>query len=139
MNKVTITVSETVFNTIKKKMMNAGMTHVRGSDVRMNMHNVLIAKQPKKKAIKGELITGKELRAAALKKLPVYYIEEYYSPSDKHMSFKGKCVMKKISPDEFYIGNSDIDVSLWQDDELVRSDFNDGEYAVYKVNGIKYL
>lgn len=135
----TLEVSQRTFKEIERKLKAAKYDHSFVDANTIDMQGIGLVPAPKKQPVKGEMINGKELRAAAEKGLPVYYTEEYYSPSDRHMNFKGKCVMKKITTDEFYIGNSDIDVSLWQDDELVSSAFNEGEYAVYKVNGIQYL
>lgn len=126
------------FSEIKKKLKAANYKHVFIDDNTIDMHGIALVPVVKKQSIKGELMNGAELRFAARNKLAVYYVEMYDNPSDKHMNFRGKCFMTKISGDSYYIGNSDIDVSEYKDTEFVNGDFPEGDYAVYKINGIKY-
>jgi len=95
-------------------------------------------KKSRKPVVKGELINGQDLKFAAKNKLPVYYVEEYYDPQKKHMNFRGKCILKRIRGTSYYIGKSDIDLSEYTDTAYVHGEFAEGNFAVYKVIGIKY-
>lgn len=86
-------------------------------------------------------LTGRELRIAAEKKLKVRYVEEYYSPEDRHMNYNGDCVMSKCDSDpdnSYYIGNSDISLDDYEDDAEVIGDFPEGTFEVRRAKGVKY-
>jgi hypothetical protein len=89
------------------------------------------------KTIKGKLIKGKELRYAAVHGVPVYYVEKYLNPMDTHMNYDGKSMLTK-APYGYYIGNSDIDPDAYGDDEVVSGEFDEGNFFVFKLNGVKY-
>ena len=84
-----------------------------------------------------QLLTGRQLRIAAEKKLKVRYVENYYSPYDEHMNFDDECVMEEAVIG-YYIGNSDIEPEDFSDDEFVGGDFPEGTFGVYAVEGVKY-
>ena len=83
------------------------------------------------------VLTGAELKFAAKNKKPVYYIECYHNPIDKHMEFKGKCVMKEAQ-EGYYIGNSDIIPDDFDNKDLVRGEFPEGVFSVHSVSGVRY-
>ena len=95
---------------------------------------------PRKPRIKDEdrrVLIGKELRIAGEKHLPVYYIE-IHSGYDSHMDYRGKCFLEKAN-EGYYIGNSDIDPKLWEDNDEVSGDDIDGTtFKVYAIEGIIY-
>lgn len=136
----TLEISARAFAEIKKKLKDAKYDHSFVDDTTIDMHGIGLVPAPKKQPIRGKLMTGKELRFAATNELPVYYVETHYNPSDKHMNFRKKCVMQKcgLSTSAYYIGDSDIDLIDWDDDTLVTSSFDGGDYAVYKINGVRY-
>ena len=84
-----------------------------------------------------EVITGKELRFAAINKIPIYYEEIYFDYDDKSKDFAGECVLEKAKHG-FYIGNSDIGINDFGDKEKVMGDFSEGIFKVYKIQGKKY-
>jgi hypothetical protein len=90
-----------------------------------------------KKVFDRRPLTGKELRVAAEKHLPVYYVEEYPNPMDSHMNFHNKCWMKPANAG-YYIGNSDINPEYYKDEDIVEGDFLEGTFGVYAIKGIKY-
>ena len=83
-------------------------------------------------------LTGKELRIAAEKGLKVRYIELYHNPMDGHMNFNRECVMERIDKDNYYIGNGDICLKDFKDDDLVSGDFPEGIFDVQRAKGVKY-
>lgn len=83
------------------------------------------------------ILTGKELKFAAVNGLPVWYEEKYHNPYDKHMNFIGKCIMEEAEVG-YYIGNSDIDTDDFQDDDMVSEDFEEGTYKVCAIKGVNY-
>jgi hypothetical protein len=137
MKKVTLTLTDEVFDIIRKKMIEAGMTHVRGNPERMNMQNVLVQRDPATKPKKGALLTGAELRFAAKHGIPVWYVEKYHNPHDRHMNFNGVSVMKKANAG-YYIGNSDIDPDDYTDVQYMAVEFPEGYMEVREVKGQKY-
>jgi len=83
-------------------------------------------------------ITGKELKIAAIKGLKVRYQEKYYSPYDSHMNYNKICRMTPAN-EGYYIGQSDIDPSCFDDDDIVSCmDFGEGFISIYKVPGVEY-
>ena len=91
----------------------------------------------------GNVLTGKELRIAAEKKLKVRYIEHYHNPHDKHMNFNADCVMEECGNNtdnyrSYYIGNSDICLDDYDDDQEVSGDFDEGTFEVRRAKGVKY-
>ncbi len=82
-------------------------------------------------------LTGKELRYAAAHKVAVHYEEKYRNPQDRHMNFKGTCVMQEARQG-FYIGNSDIDPDEFKDGQLVEGDFPEGTFKVCALPGKIY-
>jgi hypothetical protein len=82
-------------------------------------------------------LTGKELRFAAEREIPVLYEEKYYDPSDRHMNFNGECVMTPANVG-YYIGNSDINPQDFDDDEPVAGDFPEGTFRVSAVKNQNY-
>ena len=87
--------------------------------------------------MKRRLLTGKELRAAALAGLPVRYVEKYENPQDRHMNFNEVCTLEPAKSG-FYIGNSDIQPADFADDQAVEGEFPEGHFAVYAAPKIKY-
>lgn len=83
------------------------------------------------------LLTGKELKIAAEKKLPVRYVESYLNPEDDHMNYDDVCVMEPANMG-FYIGNSDIQPNDFKDGQTVSGEFDEGSYGVYAVEGVEY-
>lgn len=83
------------------------------------------------------LLTGKELRFAAQYGLPVYYQELNENPMKKHKNYKSVCIMEKANIGH-YIGNSDIDVDAFEDDEIVKDYYSEVHIAVYAVKGVIY-
>lgn len=82
-------------------------------------------------------LTGSELRFAAENQIPVFYEEKYHSPEDRHMNFRGKCVMEK-APSGFYIGNADIDPDDYSDNQSVEGEFPEGIFRVSAIAGARY-
>jgi len=83
------------------------------------------------------ILTGAELKFAALNKIPVFYIETYVNPHDRHMNFKGKCTMEKAKIG-YYIGNADINPADYKSTELVQGEFPEGTFAVHALVSRKY-
>jgi hypothetical protein len=96
---------------------------------------------PRKPRIKDEdrrTLTGKELRVAAEKHLPVYYIETNPNPADSFMNFHDKDFLEKALVG-YYIGNSDINPDEFEDDQEVSGEDVDGvTYRVCAIEGINY-
>jgi hypothetical protein len=83
-------------------------------------------------------LTGKELKIAAKKGLKVRYVERYYNPMDSHMNYNRICKMTPAA-EGYYIGNSDIEVDCWKDDDIIDFiEFGEGDFGVYAVPGTKY-
>lgn len=82
-------------------------------------------------------LTGKQLTIAAEKGLKVRYMEDFHNPMDSHMNFNEECIMEKAN-EGYYIGNSDIELDWFKEDQLVEGDFDEGTFGVYPVKGIKY-
>jgi len=127
------------FNELKKKLEKFGYSNfiVDNGNALVLAGLKFLVKPPKKK-IKGDLITGEELRFAAENKLPIYYFETHYNPSDNHLNYQGKCVLKHIAAQSYSIGHGDINLSDYSDAEPVAGVIPEGEFAVYKIVGIKY-
>lgn len=84
-----------------------------------------------------QTLTGKELRFAAENQIPVFYEETYENPQDRHMNFKGVCVMQQANCG-YYIGNSDIDPDDYKDDDRVEGEFGEGTFRVCGIVGKNY-
>ena len=96
-----------------------------------------VPRKPRVKDGDRRILTGKELRIAGKKHLPVYYIE-LHPGYDTHYNFRGKCFLEEAN-EGYYIGNSDIDPKLWKDNDEVSGDDIDGTtFKVCAVEGIKY-
>ncbi len=80
-------------------------------------------------------LIGSELRVAAIKKLPVRYIERYYDPSQPW--YDETVIMEKANVG-YYIGPSDIDPNEFGDDDRVAGEFPEGNFEVCHVSGVKY-
>lgn len=89
------------------------------------------------KGLKSRLLTGRELRVAAKKKLKVRYVETYHNPHDSDKDYDSICVMEEANVG-YYIGNSDIEPDVFSDSEDVQGDFDEGTYAVYAVDDVEY-
>ena len=88
-------------------------------------------------------LTGKELKIAAEKRLKVRYIEKYFNPQDRHMNYNGDCIMRKCKEDDenddsYYIGDSDICLDEYDDNDVVCGDFPDGTFEVRRAKGVRY-
>ena len=83
-------------------------------------------------------LTGKELRFAAENGLKVRYVEKYHNPMDKHMNFNSDCSMERIDKDNYYIGNGDICLADYKEDDLAEGDFPEGVFEVKGAKGVKY-
>jgi len=83
------------------------------------------------------ILTGKELRIAIAKRLKVHYTEKYYSPLDKHLNFKGECILEKAKIG-YYIGNSDIDPADYKNDDDVAGEIYGGYFEVCTASKVKY-
>lgn len=92
----------------------------------------------KKPRLPKRVLTGKELKIAAEKRLKVYYIEHYYNPLDKHLNFKGECYLEKANIG-YYVGNSDINPEDFKDGALVMGDFFEGYYEVCVASKVRYV
>jgi hypothetical protein len=84
-----------------------------------------------------KVLTGSELKFAALNNIPVHYKETYVNPHDRHMNFNGVCVMEKAKVG-YYIGNADINPSDYSPSDKVEGEFPEGTFAVYGVEGQTY-
>lgn len=82
-------------------------------------------------------IKANELRYAAENNVPVWMRLIHYNPHDKHKNQDEKVVLEKATTG-WYIGNTDIDLDIFQDDELVSLDLGDSFIVVYKITGLKY-
>ena len=82
-------------------------------------------------------LTGKQLRVAAGKGLKVRYIENYYNPMDSHMNFNDECIMEEANVG-YYIGNSDIELDWFKNNQSVEGDFDEGTFGVYPAKGVDY-
>ena len=92
-----------------------------------------------------KILNGRELRIAAEKGLEVRCVVQYENPFDKHMNYNEECIMEKCSndnktPDEhwYYIGDSDICLEYYGDEDPVVEDFGEGKMQVFRVKGVKY-
>lgn len=83
----------------------------------------------------GRVLTGRELRAAAHRGLPVGYIEGFFNPSEP--GFAGVVVMEKAKYG-YYIGPSDIEPEAFGDTEPVSYETDVGYVRVTAVEGIDY-
>lgn len=127
------------FNELKNKLAKNGHTDfIVDNGMAIVLAGIRFLVAPPKPKVKGDLINGKELRFAAQHNLPVYYVETYYDPQDKHKNYRGKCVLEHIRDEEYYIGNSDINLAEYSDSGYVTGDFAEGDFAVFKVVGIQY-
>lgn len=95
---------------------------------------VVIVKKPRPPK---RVLTGKELKIAAIKRLRVYYIEHYYNPQDKHLSFKGECLLEKANIG-YFIRNSVINPENFKDSALVKGDFCGGYFEVCAASKVRY-
>lgn len=91
----------------------------------------------------GDILTGKELRIAAEKKLKVRYVEKYYDFSISNRNYNKECIMEKADTEDaadgsYYIGDTDIFVDEWKDNEEVIGDFDEGVFEVRRAKGVKY-
>jgi hypothetical protein len=95
------------------------------------------SRKPRIKDEDRRVLTGKELRVAGEKHLPVYYIE-VYSGYDSHMDYRGKCYMEPANTG-YYIGNSDIDPGIYEDnDEVSGTDMDNTSFKVCAIGGVVY-
>ena len=132
-------VSAKTFDEIKRKLESAGYDHTFLEDGNViDMHGIGLVSFQRDTSRKGKVLNGKELQFAAKNKLPVFYVEHYDNPMDRHMNYNGICVMEKARIG-YYIGNSDIDPKEFRNDELVSGEIPDGgTYTVHAVKGVKY-
>jgi len=87
------------------------------------------------------IITGRELRIAAKKGLMIRYVEKFYNPEDKCKDFDDYFIMEKcnsVDLDMYYIGNSDISLEDFKDDDIVAGDFPEGFFEVRRAKGVIY-
>lgn len=88
------------------------------------------------------ILTGKELKIAAIKGLKVRYVEKYNNPQDKHKNFNADCVMEKCPSNDFegeyYIGHGSLNINDFKDDEYMSMGFDEGFFEVRKAKGVKY-
>jgi hypothetical protein len=86
---------------------------------------------------KEPLLTKKEVQFAAENRIPVIYKELYANSEDKHLNFHGVCTLEKASKG-WYIGNSDIDLENWKENDFISGDFPEGKYSVHAAPNQKY-
>ena len=84
-------------------------------------------------------LTGKELKIAAEKKLPVRWVYKEPSAYDKYKNENIVCVMEPANIG-YYIGNSDIVPDDYGDHEEINITDGDGvHFEVRPVKGVKYV
>lgn len=92
----------------------------------------------------GDILTGKELKIAAEKKLKVRYVCKFFDSNDRGKNHNEDCIMEECSnntKDEhsYYIGDGDICLEDYGDDERVVCDFDEGTFEVRRAKGVKYI
>jgi hypothetical protein len=91
----------------------------------------------------GDILNGKELRIAADKGLKVHYVLNLHDPYDKNKNMSEDVVMERCTNDDdeywCYIGDSDICIDDYSDEDKVVEDFDEGIMSVHKAKGVKYI
>jgi hypothetical protein len=108
----------------------------KANNLKISKEKTIVAVAPKKTGKR--VLTGKELKVAAIKRLQVYYIEKYYNKLERHLNFKGTCNLEK-SIKGFYVNNSIIDPNKYKDNDPVCGEFFGGYFEVCALAKIKYI
>jgi len=82
--------------------------------------------------VRGKLLTFSEVRKAAEEGVPVWYEEKYHSKENSYMNYNAATTLEPAD-NGYYIGNSDIDLDLYKEDDEARGEFPEGVFAIYKA------
>lgn len=127
-------ISSAAFHQIKKKLKEAGYSHLFVDDNTIDMTGIGISPKIAPPKFVRRLLTGKEFRYAAQHGLSVYYELESYAED----SFEcRKCVIKN-NGEVYGIGEVDLNANEFKDNADAVAEFYDACLSIYTVKGVKY-